>query len=67
MDIGEHAGQGRSDGQKQIGSLADCMRFRHQFQTAAHWNAYVTGFYRAAGYPGSGNRRQRRHAAKVSR
>jgi hypothetical protein len=47
---------GRSDGQRQKQSSKDCMRFKQEFPTFSHWEAYVRGFYRSLGYAGSGNR-----------
>lgn len=58
----EAARQGRRDGRRQISRKDDCMKYRHQFSAEA-WDAYVTGFYRGAGYAGSNNRSFRRSRA----
>lgn len=53
--------RGRVDGQRQRDSLKDEMRFDFEFHNKACWYAYVTGFYRGCGYPGSGNRSVRKN------
>lgn len=60
MTLQEAATCGRSDGQRQRNTVVDHMKFKHSFPTERHWLAYVTGFYRGAGYDGSSNRTQRR-------
>jgi hypothetical protein len=52
---------GRLDGRRQVGPVEDRMLGSQYFPTVWHWQAYVTGFYRAAGHPGTSNRSSRRH------
>lgn len=56
MSYAEVASLGRRHGKEQNGTTRDCMMFDFQFESDTHWRAYLTGFYRGAGYEGSGNR-----------
>lgn len=62
MKLSKTALLGRQDGKRQaLLSNIDCMIFQEDFESSEHWQSYLTGFYRAAGYSGSGNRTIRKH------
>lgn len=56
MDYAACGKMGREDGKKQVGSRHDHMKHKREFLSMKHWDAYLTGFYRAAGHQGNYNR-----------